>query len=260
MDADSDHVRHIEIPGAKVAGWSRLFARHPYLLDEYDAIALIDDDIETTVTAINSCFDLGRKYNLAIWQPGLSADSYVTYAASLANPSLDVRFVNCIEMMCPFFAANFLKTIVPLFSFGFESGIDLVWCSFAHERRLNCAVIDKISVKHTRPVGIRKDDNGFMGDRIYEDDIYACLRLFDMRWPPWVTLRAIDKQGRTVSSKVGLAMRAVAPFMTWLAAPQGSRLWRLKTAAIHLRHQIIRPAYYAAFAEAKLEKMLKDLA
>jgi hypothetical protein len=255
IDADNDHIRHMDIPGTKVAGWGHLFTEHPGLLDEYEAIALIDDDIETTVAAIEQCFDMGRKYNLAIWQPGLSADSHITYAASLANPRLDMRFVNCIEMMCPFFSADILRAVAPLFSLGFESGLDLVWCSLAHGRGLDCAVIDRIAVRHTRPVGQKKQENGFSGGRIYEDDIYAFLKLFDMEWPSWVALRAIDRNGRTLTSKISLTMHAAAPFVTWQDSPRGARSWRMKAASIHLRHQMMRSSYYGTGVEEKIRKM-----
>jgi len=260
MDDDRDHVTHIEIPGTKVAGWGNLFAAHPGLLEHYDAIALIDDDIETTIAAINRCFDLGRDYNLAIWQPGLSADSYITYAASLANQRFDLRFVNYIEMMCPFFSAEMLKATVPLFSLGFESGIDLIWCSLARERGWDCAVIDGIAVKHTRPVGQKKQQNGFSGGRVYEDDIHACLKLFDMTWPSWVASHAIDKGGGTVSSKIALTMRAISPFMTWHRSPKGARASRLKAASIHFRHQMMRPSYYGTQVDEKMQKIFcKDV-
>ena len=106
---------------------------------------------------INQCFKVGERYGLQIWQPALSADSYITYAASLQNPHFELRFCNYVEMMCPFFHTKPLKKVAPLFSLGFESGIDLIWCSIANENGGACAVVDGCIVRHTRPVGRAKD-------------------------------------------------------------------------------------------------------
>jgi hypothetical protein len=124
---------HVSIPGKKVDGWNKLFFRYPDVLVRYDRIALVDDDIITDTFSLNKCFDMGAAYGLAIWQPGLSFDSFATYAAFLANPLYKLRYVNFIEMMCPFFTSRQLQAVLPLFSMGFESGIDLVWCSIANE-------------------------------------------------------------------------------------------------------------------------------
>jgi hypothetical protein len=242
MGRDSNGVRHIEISGTKVSGWQRLFAEHPELLDRYQYIALIDDDIEVTTEILNRCFAAGEKHNLSIWQPALSPDSYVTYAASLANPMLKLRYVNYVEMMCPFFSTEVLRACLPLFSLGLESGIDLIWCSIANEMNGKCAVIDEAIVRHTRPVGGMKAANGFV-DRNYETDIYKCLDIFDMRWPSSVATGAVSKGGKTITSKLALTLLAAYSLCTVPTAPEG-RLRRLRTATDHLRHQLTRPAYY----------------
>ena len=122
MAKDTERIRHKFLPGAKVAGWNAVLNDHPELLDQYDRIAFIDDDVDATTSTINKCFKVGERYALQIWQPALSADSYITYAASLQNPRFELRFCNYVEMMCPFFHTKLLKKVAPLFAMGFEFG------------------------------------------------------------------------------------------------------------------------------------------
>jgi hypothetical protein len=255
MGRDDAHIRHVDIPGSKVSGWQSLFAKHPEILHQYKYIGLIDDDIEAKTESLNKCFDAGAQYNLSIWQPALLPDSYVTYAASLANPMLKLRYVNYVEMMCPFFSTEALRACLPLFSLGLESGIDLVWCSIANELNGKCAVIDEANVKHTRPVGRQKEANGFI-NRNYEADIYKCLDIFGMRWPSWVATGAVGKDGKAITSKLALSLLAAYPLCTVLTAPEG-RLRRLRTASDHLRHQLTRSAYYGDRVVERVKALLR---
>ncbi|PIB91626.1 hypothetical protein [Caulobacter sp. FWC2] len=251
IDDGSSHIRHLFVAGKKVSGWSQILTDHPDILDRYDQVAFIDDDIETSAAAISRCFSVGQDWDLHIWQPALSADSYVTYAASITNPDLDLRFCNYIEMMCPFFKSAELRRAAPLFTMGFESGIDLIWCSLAEEAGGRCAIVDCCVVKHTRPVGELKHLNGFIG-RTYESDIYECLDLFGVRWPSWVASGAVNRSGQTISSKLALTIHAARPLLSLLSAPRGTRRYRLKAAMDHIRHQVTRPAYFGSNVTEKL--------
>ena len=251
MAEDTERVRHKFLPGAKVAGWNAVLSDNPELLDQYDRIAFIDDDVDATTSTINKCFKVGERYALQIWQPALSADSYITYAASLRNPRFELRFCNYVEMMCPFFHTKLLKKIAPLFAMGFESGIDLIWCSIANENGGLCAVVDGCIVRHTRPVGRAKDLNGFVNRR-YETDIYACLERFGMRWPSWVVTGAISRNDKFVRSNILLSMSAASALSTVPAAPPGTRRYRTKAALDYLRHQATRPPYFGVDVTARL--------
>src|ERR671913_162409 len=83
VEPDADGVTHRFVPGRKVEGWDALFRGDRGILDRYNQIALLDDDLETSSATIKRCFAFGRKYALGLWQPSLTHDSYFTYAASL---------------------------------------------------------------------------------------------------------------------------------------------------------------------------------
>ena len=242
LRADTEHVRHLHVPGPKVAGLNTTFRLRPELLDRYQAIALLDDDLEITTSALNKCFELGARRNLSIWQPAFSWDSYVSFAGSLANPFFEMRFVDYVEMGCPFFSTGMLKHVLPLFALGFESGIDLVWCSIAKEQGGRCAIVDQCVIRHPRPVGGQMELNGFVGFD-YGKHIDECLKLFSMHRPWLVASGAITRGGRRISSSSLLALAAAVPFLSVFRAPP-EKAPRYKMARAYLRRQItIRPAY-----------------
>jgi len=240
-------VEHLYLPGFKVAGWKEIFERKPELLADYRNIALIDDDIECDAGAISACFDAGERHGLAIWQPALSWDSYFTYAGTLANPHMALRFVSMVEMMCPFFTGDALRRALPLFAMGWESGIDLIWCSLLPEPRLHCAIVDAVTVRHTRAVGKDKDANGFVDTR-YEDAIHACLDHFGMKWPSLIAYAGIDRHGRRLDQKA-VTLRSLALLKAVGQSPADAALKRVLT---HLRHQVTRKPRFDPGARNRL--------
>jgi len=243
LRADGARVSYRLIPGSKVRGWDTVLNECTDVIGNYRQVALIDDDIRTDASTLNHCFAVGDAHDLSIWQPRLTHDSFATYGASLQNDRFLLRHVNCIEMMCPFFKASVLRGISSLFSLGFESGIDLVWCSIAREMGGKCAIVDACAVTHTKPVGGQKQLNGFV-ERDYEDDIYGCLDLFGMKWPTWVAESAIDRKRNTKIEGIALKWNALRPLFKFHLAPRGSRLLRLRASLDHFRHQALRAPYY----------------
>ncbi|RQH04142.1 hypothetical protein [Paraburkholderia dinghuensis] len=256
MKNDSGHVKYIFIPGTKVHGWDIVLSEHHDFISTYQRIALIDDDIDSDAGTLNRCFAFGRDHGLSIWQPSLTHDSYATYGACLQNERFLLRHVNHVEMMCPFFEASVLREISPLFSLGFESGIDLVWCSIARDLGGRCAIIDACTVTHTKPVGGQKQLNGFIGKN-YEDDIFEILRLFDMKWPSWVAETAIDRADNTIHTGISLRLSPTRLLLTFHLAPKGTRLLRLKALLDHIRHQLFRQPYYGKSTLEKISRVGK---
>jgi len=243
MQNDAGNTRYRLIPGTKVRGWHSVLTECSDVLNTYHRVALIDDDIRADTATLNRCFALGKTHDLSLWQPSLTHDSFATYAASLQNGRFLLRHVNCIEMMCPFFTTATLRKLSRFFRLGLESGIDLVWCSAVREMGGKCAIIDACAVTHTKPVGGQKQLNGFV-DKEYEDDIYRCLELFNMKWPSWVAESAIDKVRNARIAGLPLKLSSISPLLKFYLAPRGNRLDRLKSSFDHMRHQALREPYY----------------
>jgi hypothetical protein len=233
MDEDVDGLRHCLIPGTKVAGYAEAFETLHDTIFAYRCIALLDDDIVTDHAAIARCFEIGKAEAFAIWQPSLDWDSYFTYAGFLSIPGLAWRKVNFVEMMCPFFTAEALAAVRPLFRHGWESGIDLAWCPMV--RPAPCAVIDEVSVHHSRAVGKLKSANGFV-DREYTDDIAAVLSHYGLKWPSLVALSAKTTRGRTIG-RGGVILHALRLLLGKLRTPQRPYITLVLD---HIRHLCTR--------------------
>ncbi len=231
-------------PGRKVDGYAALFRDRPDLLDRYDRIALIDDDIDTDTRTLNRCFEICTDHDLKIGQPALSHDSHFTYAALLQQPALQMRFVNFVEMMCPVFRADVLGQVLPLFDMGYESGIDLIWCNLWTDPQFSFGVIDACPVHHTRPVGTAKAANGFGAGRRYEDDITDILNAFGLPWLPCLPYGAVDRSGRMISAGTGHGrLRLCAAALSALGAlPGPGPRGRLRKIMVHWNHLLRRKA------------------
>lgn len=225
------------IPGTKVQGWQITLSDD--FIDQYAYVALIDDDIDTDADSLSRLFALGAAQGFTIFQPSLSWDSYFTYAGTVRNPLFTFRRVNYIEMMAPFFAVHALRRIAPLFDYGWESGIDLIWGSALPPEDRRFAIIDAIPIRHTRPVGALKEANGFI-NRGYESDIEAVLAHFSMTWPSLVATAGVSSKGQPVS-RWGLAWRVLALLALPFRSPTRGAVRRTFD---HIRHQWLRrPAY-----------------
>ncbi len=233
MDEDAEGITHCLVPGSKVAGYARVLETHSDTIFSYRYIALLDDDIETDHEALSRCFAIGKAEAFAIWQPSLSWESHFTYAGVLSIPGLAWRQVNFVEMMCPFFSSDALKRVAPIFAMGWESGIDLAWCSLV--RPAPCAIIDSVAVHHTRKVGKLKAANGFV-DRDYIDDIDAVLSHYQLKWPSLIAVSGKSLGGRHVG-RAEITLRALQLFLGKPRTPQRIFITRVLD---HIRHLCTR--------------------
>jgi len=130
------------------------FTEAPELLGQYTHFWLPDDDIATDAAAINALFLAMEAERLSVGQPGLSADSYFSPIHTLASPSFRLRYTRLVEVMVPCLTRALLERMLPHFkdtSSGF--GLDAVWARLDADNRGKAAIIDAVTVRHTRPVG-----------------------------------------------------------------------------------------------------------
>lgn len=227
-------------PGFKVTGYDGFLKDRKEFWSQYEYICLMDEDLLADTDTLNRMFTLCSEHNLKLSQPALTQDSHFTFAGLLQQPHWLLRHVNFVEMMCPIFRRDVLEIAAPLYSLGYESGIDLIWCNLNFESPRDFAVLDSCAIRHTEPVGKKKDENGFTGDHTYEQDIYSCLNRFNLPWLSCVPYEAIDFDGRRTTSRIKLFIKA----LSLLPAITAERpvLLRIKPVLDHLRHILTRPA------------------
>ncbi|MBZ9677687.1 DUF707 domain-containing protein [Mesorhizobium sp. ES1-1] len=242
------------IPGRKIAGYHALFQCYPEILENYDLIALIDDDIDTTTDDINRLFEIGKKYKLDLFQPALSSDSYFSYASTLASGKRYVlRYTNTVEMMCPVFSARCLRSALGLFGLGYETGIDLLWSRLTDTPWLRYAIVDDVVVRHTRPVGTTKTLQGFGVNERYDVQVDAVLKRFGAEFRGFVTYAAVNRRGQLVRSRFLIGLNSLRLLRSLFKTPlKWSQFLRLATD--YTRHCWSRPINLQRIDIAGIEK------
>jgi len=137
--------------GTKWDSMVRHFQNQPELLDRYSHIMLADDDVMMRGEDINRLFELSEEHGLAISQFALSRDSWVTYPALMQCPGYRLRYTNHIDCMAPCFESAHLKSLLPFIEkYPTGWGADHTWAMLMDEPAYRCALVDEMTMVHTR--------------------------------------------------------------------------------------------------------------
>lgn len=131
------------------------------LLWEYEYIAIVDDDMDMTRSAINVMFEVCREYRLELAQPSLHPSSVITQHETCQQPAFILRYVNYVEPMMTIFSRKTLRACIGTFALDEPAamgyGIDYIWPRLVDGPPTAVAVIDKVAVVHTRAHGANYD-------------------------------------------------------------------------------------------------------
>ncbi len=148
------NVKRIDSKGPKWPALYELISANPGFLVDYSSIWLPDDDLLTSKAAINELFDIFEKYGLQVAQPALTWNSYFGHLTTLKTNRFHLRFTNFVEVMAPCFSSRMLRKALPLFNSNMSGwGLDFVWAKLVDRPDREIAIIDAVTVRHTRPVG-----------------------------------------------------------------------------------------------------------
>ena len=149
----ADGVRAVLVPGGK---WDGLHATLAGIdgLDRYSHIWLPDDDIAADGAAIDRMFALAESHGLAVCQPALCRQSYYSHFLLNRCAAFRLRYTNLIEVMVPCLSAPLLRRVLPWLKGNRTAyGLDYLWCRLPESGAFRAAVLDDVTVTHTRPVG-----------------------------------------------------------------------------------------------------------
>jgi hypothetical protein len=127
---------------------------------EYDHIWLPDDDIRAGQDAIDGMFAAAEGLGLDLFAPALDEQSHFAHFTTMQNPSFFARRVGFVEIMVPGFSRPTLERLLEtldLSETGWGWGLDSVWPKILGYE--NVGVIDGVTVTHTRPVGVMRDED-----------------------------------------------------------------------------------------------------
>lgn len=164
-DGRNDYQGDCDFYGvAKETKWPRFYKvieENKELIFQYDAIWMPDDDIRTNCATISRMFHTFMVYNLLLAQPALTRHSYYSHKVTLQEEAYLLRYTNYVEVMAPIFSREALKTLWPTFNKSISGfGLDSIWPKILGYPKDKLAVLDRVPVTHTRPVG---------GGTIYKD-------------------------------------------------------------------------------------------
>lgn len=145
-------------PGSKFQGLARLLAEENFWRG-YDYVWFPDDDLLADWQTINRMFELCRAYGLALAQPSLAPGSFVNHQITRrAEAGAVLRFTSFVEIMAPVFSQAALRRAAATFALNPSGyGLDHLWQAIIDAPPTAFAILDAVSVVHTRPIGASYD-------------------------------------------------------------------------------------------------------
>jgi hypothetical protein len=132
---------------------AKLFIERLKLLDVYDGIFFLDDDLELLFDP-DEFLSLCVEFQLDIAQPSLTHDSS-GFDITKCHPGLKLRRTNYVEVMAPFMSRRFLTRFVQTFDWCVSGwGLDIYW---GHQLGpdLSAAIVDQFVIRHAKPVDLK---------------------------------------------------------------------------------------------------------
>ncbi len=122
-------------------------------ISNYEYFWFPDDDLLTNTEDINLYFDTIKENSLWLSQPSLSG--YVSYEIENKVVGSKLRFTNFVEIICPSMDKKTVFKLINYFTMN-ESGwgMDYLWPKILGYPVDKIAIVDIITVEHTKPVGV----------------------------------------------------------------------------------------------------------
>lgn len=141
---------HVE-KGLKLELFARYADRHD--ISRYQAVWLVDEDIESTTENINLMFEIFTAFNLSMGMPALGGNSAVHHRLHRWVPDQILHYVNFVECGLPIFNRQHLRTVLPsLASAGSGHSVDYLWTLMLNPNTsaitAQIGVIDATPVQH----------------------------------------------------------------------------------------------------------------
>lgn len=160
MSAFSRDVEMLQVASTKSVGFYNFMTYYPDIVDNYDYILLLDDDVQTTEDDITAAFETATAHSLHLAQASLTEDSVFSWPVFF-NKGSGVRKVNMVEIMMPLISKTAMEIMKPLFNYSVSGwGIDFVGSHLVRQSLGDhIAVIDDVTVTHAKQILI--EDSAF---------------------------------------------------------------------------------------------------
>jgi len=148
--------------GMKFKLMTKFIDQNPSVVEDYDYVLLMDDDISTSPIEIEKLFDVCRSENFDLSQAGLCSGSTYTFMPTVKVKNAKYHLTNMVEIMMPCFSKRrFKETIEDIRNskYGHGWGLEGVWNKKFHVGNGaskfggKIGVIDCVNFCHLRPLG-----------------------------------------------------------------------------------------------------------
>jgi hypothetical protein len=145
--------RYFKAHGGKFQNFYKIHEAHREEILEYDAVFIVDDDIEIGTEDINRLFDIRQSYDLWILQPAFEPHSRISHDVTARIPGALLHFTNLVEMCVPMFSRQALTRFMDRFDPELVSwGTDYfyIWVNGINFRN-RYAVVDAVTCVNPDP-------------------------------------------------------------------------------------------------------------
>ena len=197
----SEGVSKFYIEGGKWTSIYKFFLNNNKL-EAYNYYWFPDDDLEIDSISINKLFQAMDEHNLFVAQPSLTKDSFYTFLLLIQNEAFILRYSNFIEVMAPCLNREVLQKALEDFK-ECESGVGLdhLWGNYFNYELKKMAILDEISMKHTRPIGGPLYDYLRSKNIDHMDELRKLLKKYSQRPIRPYVYEALSKTNKIVKNK-----------------------------------------------------------
>jgi hypothetical protein len=147
----------MDLKGAKFPNLKTFCDRYGDVMKQYDAIAVLDDDLIISASEISALFAIRDTYDLWLLQPAFAAAGKISHTVTRAREDTLLRTTNFVEVTCPFFRTDKLLSFMAIYDpvlVGF--GIDWWYLDHLQAPRDKIAIVDAIPC--TNPLDTQKPE------------------------------------------------------------------------------------------------------
>ena len=140
--------------GTKFTAAYLIHSRFPQIYRDYRYVLFLDDDIGATPEELNRLFILCERYDLALGQASLTAQSHCVWPHLFRRGESGVRYLNAVEIMMPVMSARALSLCAAHFADSISGfGLDLLYGHLVESvEARSIAVLDDVALRHAKPI------------------------------------------------------------------------------------------------------------
>lgn len=125
---------------------------HPDVMAQYEYVWMPDDDVSISTEKINLLFRIAKEKELWLCQPAMTG--YNSHPFTKPRLFSYLRYTSFVEVLAPLMSIDTLMLLKETFQLNESAwGLEFLWNHKLNAPKNRIAIIDKIKMRHTRPVG-----------------------------------------------------------------------------------------------------------